>query len=279
MDPLLSALVEAGVLPLAEAERLTRQLDPEQARLYSERTLIQAFANGLSRQQRRMLDLLDASEGQPDPRQLELFWDGENDLLWASVGDEMRSVALERAVTASIGNFADPDMWQMVNEEVLAYTNDYYTNADLDAEGSIPNLNITARTQFAQAFTEWQRGDFATMGYADGLPQLIRALEPTFGSTRAELVGITETTRIFSLAEQAAANANPFVEYIVYMTAVDEIVCPICVPGNNLAVPKGESTFSDGRGFPPRHPRCRCGITSVTGPVYRALLEEGAIRA
>ena len=63
---------------------------------------------------------------------------------------------------------------------------DYYTNLDVELVGSIPNLNATGRTEFARAFLDWQRGELETAGYADGLPQLIRAIEPTFGQVRAE---------------------------------------------------------------------------------------------
>ena len=40
--------------------------------------------------------------------------------------------------------------------------------------------------------------------------------------------------------------------------------CPICLPAQNLTTPKNATTFPDGGGFPPRHPRCRCSMTAET---------------
>jgi len=144
---------------------------------------------------------------------------------------------------------------------VIDWVQDYYTNAD--AVGSFGQLNLTARTQFANAFTDWQRGELDAAGFADGLPQLIRALEPTFGAQRARTIGVTETTRVYSMATKAAGEANPLITGYIWQTAADEIVCPICAPLNRVFVPKGQS-FPGGIAEPPAHVNCRCGITEAT---------------
>lgn len=278
MNPLLSALIEAGILTQADAERIERQLDPDAARTYAEGLLTQAFHNGLTAQQRRILDLTDSTNGRPTNRQLDNLWQNEDELLWASVGDDIANIALERGVSASIGA-ADADTWRLVNEEVLAWADEYYMGADAATYGSIPNLNLTSRTQFTQAFRDWQRGELETVGYNEGLPTLIRALEPTFGRTRAERIAVTENTRIFAQSEIFAGNANPFIDGWLYETAMDERVTPICQSGQGTIMLKGESVFSDGHGPPPRHVRCRSGITQLTGPALAALREEGFINA
>jgi hypothetical protein len=278
MTPLLSALVDAGVLPLADAERIDRSLDPNAARLHAEQLLTDAFLRGLTAQQRRILAVVQEAQGFPTPPTLARLWAQEDELLWASVDDELRAVATEQGVTASIGA-SDPDMWLMVNEEVINAIDTWYTSDSVEAFGSIPNLNSHARSVVADALANWQLGDRAPGNFADGLPQLINELIPAFGVERARVIATTEATRIFSIAEQAAARANPFVEYLMYQTGEDEITCPVCLPANNTVTPKSSSTFPDGRGFPPRHPNCRCSVTSLTGPAYEALLEQGLIEA
>ena len=140
--------------------------------------------------------------------------------------------------------------------------NDYYTNADVAMVGSIPNLNLTARSQFANAFLDWQRGELETAGYANGLPQLVRALEPVFGAQRAQIIGVTEVTRVFSEATQAQAMSDEFVTHLMWQTGNDEIVCDVCGPLNGQTVRKGD-TFEGGM-MPPAHPNCRCWLSEET---------------
>jgi len=277
VNPLLLALVEAGVISVADAERIDRQLSPDAARDYAEGLITQSFARGLNAQQRRILDVLNDTEGNPTPRQLSRLWQGEDDLLWASVGEDLRSIAIDRAVSASVA-LGDDSLWQLVNEEVLSWVDDYYVNSDAGNFGSIPNLNETSKNAFAQAFRDWQRGELATAGYRDGLPELIRALEPTFGAVRVEAIAVTEYTRIASQAELAAGNANPDIEGWIYSTANDSRVTELCRSGEGAIMLKGEDTFSDGKGPPPRHVRCRSGISQISGPALEALRRDGLVR-
>lgn len=273
---MLSALVEAGLLPLADAERIDRQLDPAAARIHAEQVLTDAFARGLTAQQRRLLAAITDAQGNPTPPTLARLWAQEDELLWASVGEEITAIAVEQGVTASIGA-VNADTWMLVNEEVVNAIDTWYTNESVEAFGSIPNLNDHSRAVFAEAFADWQLGDRTPGNFAEGLPQLINELAPIWGAERAKIVGITETTRIFSIAEQAAARANPLIEYLMYLTGEDEITCPVCLPANNTVTEKTNSTFPDGRGFPPRHPRCRCSLTALSEPAYQALLEQGLV--
>ena len=273
MDPLLSALVAAGLLTQADAERMARQMDPAAARAYAEQVLTAAFQRGLTAQQRRVLNLLDRTDGVPTDAELDRLWQGETALMWASVRDNLIAVALERAISARVAMGANT--WNLVNEQVTAWADDYYLDADGTTYGSIPNLNLTSRTQFVQAFTEWQNGDLERAGYVEGLPQLIRALTPTFGPSRAAAISITETTRIFSFAEMAAGDANPEIYGYLYRTANDERVTDLCRSGDGLVMRKGAGTFPDGLGAPPRHVRCRSTITAITEAAYRILQREG----
>jgi len=284
MNPLLTALVAAGLLTQAEADAIARNLDPQQARAYAENVLGQAFQNGLSAQQRRILGVVDSAEGNPTQAELNRFWAGEDELLWQSVRGSILDIASERATVATIQAGA-VDAWKQVNEAVLNYTDDYYTNADIEAVGSIPNLNITSRTRFASAFQDWQRGELdiqgrtATGELRQGLDALITALEPTFGVSRAQTIGVTETSRIFADSERQAAIANPFVTHLLWLTSQDELVCPICGPLANTVVGKEQDGFQIqvGFGFPPAHVNCRCSITQLTGPALDALRDDGTV--
>lgn len=276
MLPALSALVEAGLLPLAEAEQIDRSLDPVAARAHAEQLLTDAFARGLTAQQRRLLNVLDSSQGQPTPANLARLWAQEDELLWLGVREDIIDVASEHGVRASI-NAADPNTWQLVNEEVVNFVDGYYVNPAAGNFGSIPNLNQTSKEEFSRVFQMWQLGDRTPGNYAQGLPQLINELQPIFGLQRARVIAATETSRVFAESERFAAARNPFIEYFQYLASADEKVCPICLPADNTVIPKDSNTFPDGRGFPPRHPNCRCSITQLSGPALQALREEGLI--
>jgi len=280
MNPLLSALVQAGLMTPADAARLNRQINTTAAREYAEDEMLRAFQGGLASQRDRLVDAVRGTDGLLSIAQQNRLWQGENARLWASVRETVLDVASERAVlaTASAG---DVSMWNLVNEQVIEYADTYYLSDAADDVGSIPNLNQTSRTRFTRAFVDWQRGELETAGFADGLPQLIRSLESVFGAARAEAIGVTETARVFAQAEIAAARANKFVTSLMWESSVDERVCPICGPRHGTVVGKetdGFRTTTDSViGYPPAHVRCRCRVVSLTDPALAALREQGFI--
>lgn len=271
MNPLLSALVAAGLFDADDAARIDRQIDDNTAREHAEQQMLSTFQVGLSGQRDRLVDAVRATDGLFPLSQQNRLWAGENDLLWTSVRETLLDVASERAVIVGM-NSIGPEMWNLVNEAVIEFVETYYIDADGLSYGSIPNLNLTSRTAFERIFVEWQRGELVTAGLADGLPQLIRALEPTFGAARAEAIGITETTRVHAQAIVQAARANPFVTELRWLTSNDEMVCPICGPLNGQTTPKN-GEFS-GVGYPPAHVRCRCRITEETAATVNVPNQE-----
>lgn len=261
MPPLLLAAVQAGIISQADAEQVARSLDADYARQWTEAALEQAFGGALSGQQRRLLELLRATDYNPTAAALDAFWDKEATLFWGHVQPLILDTATERATIGAVA--AGLDTWDFINQSVIDWAEDYYINADLMLPGSIPQLNLTARTRFQTAFVRWQRGELGELGER-GLPDLIEAITPTFGPERAERIAITETTRLFVESQRFVEESNPDTVYWRYLTAQDEIVCPICSPANGLLAKKGATTFPDGGTFPPRHPRCRCGVTAET---------------
>lgn len=258
---LLNALLAAGLIDKETVDVLMRNNDPNEAVLWADTLLTQRTQGALSAQQGRLLDLVESSGLNPPPASLQAFWVREDELLWDALRPTLLQIAGERAAfeivrSGQVGTF------NLINQQVLDWVDDYYLDADGKAFGSIPNLNLTARTQFAQVFRDWQTGDLG--GKPEGLPQLIDALTGTFGPVRAEAIAVTETTRISVESLKTVEANNVFTVGFRYSTARDSRVSEICRPAEGLVIQKGESVFPDGRGFPPRHPRCRSGVQPVT---------------
>ena len=270
MNELLAALVQLGVIDNATAQRINRNLDPEQAQAWAEGRLYDEFAAALDGQRARLLRLVDATNGRPTQAQLDAFWRAEDDAFFANVQRGLYEVAQERAITSIVSTGAF-DMWDVVNQRVIDWVNDYYTNIDAEIVGSIPNLNATGRTEFARAFIDWQRGELETAGYADGLPQLIRAIEPTFGQVRASRVAVTETTRIFYEATYQAAQANPYTTHLRWYSAADDRVCVLCGPNHLVAIPKAQRVWPNGASIP-AHVNCRCFAIEETALTMQTAL-------
>lgn len=224
MNPLLFALVNSGIVDRSTADLVDRQTNPLEAQLYAEQVLQQAMRSGLLAQQIRYIDLVNAAQGKPSEEQLALFWQDENEALFRDIEGALVQVASDRAVQIGIAMGGD-EMWAVVNEQVIDWVGDYYQSFDPSFVGSVPNLNVTARTIVGQATNEWQRGELEGAGEADGLPQLIRALEPAFGAQRADRISVTEVTRIFSEATIAAGQANPLITRYRWYSAADDRVC------------------------------------------------------
>lgn len=261
MDELLNGLLAAGVIDPDTAEIIRRQSDPDAARAWAEERLLTATQSSLAAQQERALTLLRANDYAPTDDQQAAFWSDEDERLGASLLPAIREVAAERAAVAAVRSGLPANVFSLINQDVLDWVDDYYTNADGDenAFGSLPSLNLTARTRFALYFSEWQTGELG--GRPDGLPQLINALTPVFGPVRAESIAVTETTRIFVQSQRLVEARNPRTVAFRWLTAADERVCPICGPRHGQ-VRRKEQGY-EGADIP-AHTRCRCDETPET---------------
>jgi hypothetical protein len=279
MDPLLQALVTAGIIDADLANQVNRQSDPDAARAWAEELLFVAAQSDLSAQQQRLLSLLASTAYQPTETQLGAFWREEEGRFGRALLPALREVASEQAavrstaVARATGRDAD-QTFALINRQVLAWVDDYYINADGDPArlGSLPNLTLTARTRFAQAFQEWQRGELE-VGRPVGLPQLIDALTPAFGAVRAEAIAVTETTRLFTETLIIAEHENEHTVAYRWNTAADELVCPRCSPRSNRVYTKKE-VESGAVERPPIHTRDRCGLTPETEETLRLSKER-----
>ena len=269
MNPLLAALVAAGVIDQATAERLNRQMDSAAARAWAEATLERANVGALAGQQERLIDLLRNSGFDPSDAQWRQFWHDEDARLWADLSDSYRNVASERAAARAIITAQDWSTWDLLNKDVDEWVNAYYTAPGLLDVGSVPNLNTTAREQVADAFIRWTRGGRDLAPGADGgLPVLIQQLEPTFGPMRARRIAVTETTRIFVEGNRSVNDANEVIVGYQVLTAADERVCPTCGPLHGVFRDKASRTFQHPTmgaiAGPPFHVNCRCDEIEAT---------------
>lgn len=279
MNPeLINALLATGLIDPATAEIIRRQLDPEAARVWAETTLTQATQAGLQNQQNRIVDLIVNENGNLNQSALDRLWTSEDDRLWAIMRPAILDVVSERAAIAgaeqlitALANNTN-NTFDLINQGVLNWAEDYYIDPDGLTYGSIPNLNLAGRTAFERAFVAWQTGELE-IGDPIGLQQLIDALQDPFGVERARRIAVTETTRIFTETTKQAGLANPFTTAFRLLTSADERVCPICGPLHGVVIAK----FSDGfthptlpvTGWPPFHPLCRCDIVEETAASLR----------
>lgn len=278
MNPLLRALVAAGLLDQATAERMSRALSPAEAQAYAEQRMAALWSGGLQGQLSRLLEVIRTNEYNFPPQVVESFWRREDRVLYESVIPGLRDVAQDAAITAAVRG-GGWEMWSAVNERVIEWVEDYYVSLDAAAVGSIPNLDDTARTIVGNAFNAWQRGELEAATNEEGLPRLIAALEPAFGPERAARIAATETTRIMSMSERAAGDADPHTVAYRFLSSADEKVCPFCGPLHGRLVAKGDDGgFVHpvlGRiGFPPIHPSCRCSIAAESSET--AAIDIGA---
>ena len=93
-----------------------------------------------------------------------------------------------------------------------------------------------------------------------------------FDAIRAQMVAITEITRMYARSAQLAgeqlAKDFPGVRVIkTWHTNADDRVCKICKPLDGVSV-KIKQSFKGGLGgkylHPPGHPRCRCWMSVRT---------------
>ena len=274
MNPeLLNALLATGLIDPATAEIIRRQLDPEAARVWAETTLAQATQAGLQSQQNRIVDLIVDTNGNPNQSALDRLRSSEVQRLWAIMRPAILDVASERAAIAgaeqlitALANNTN-NTFDLINQGVLNWAEDYYIDPDGLTYGSIPNLNLAGRTAFERAFVAWQTGELE-IGDPIGLQQLIDALQEPFGVERARRIAVTETTRIFTETTKQAGLANPFTTSFRLLTSADERVCPICGPLHGVVIAKFSAGFTHPTlpvtGWPPFHPLCRCDIVEET---------------
>ena len=181
----------------------------------------------------------------------EQFWDAFEAEAKAVLGPAATTGAnAAAAVNAEIGVAVD---FALVNAQVLDFSETFTTNWWQQLQGS------TERS-LRRAITTWQESGLGSQGF----PDLVKALEPTFGKDRARLIAVNETTRVFDEGNRLAHNsAGILIEE--WQTVEDAHVESICIPLNGQRFPTNEGP----RPVVSTHLGCRCARLPVgdTGQV------------
>ncbi len=231
--------------------------DPE--RLALEATMENQMARVLATYFRKARGIM----GIPKPKVLErvMPWAAKavpGDILDdAEYWDEFRIAATnvmqplaERGAKEAVGVNVDIGLsinLDLVNQEVLDFSG-RYTTAWWD------EIDRSTRKSLRSAITTWQESGLGNQG----LPDLTRALEPTFGRARAERIAVTEVTQIFDEGNRLAHNAAG-IETEEWQTVEDSKVEEICRPLNGQRFP----TNSGPRPVKNTHIGCRCARLPV----------------
>jgi len=182
-----------------------------------------------------------------DPRQMQ-FWNDEQNELWNDL-DEMIILSLTEGVNDAAEQLP-PEYrvlidWDLINQKVLAYAREYrYT--------LIKDITDTTREQTQQAITDW-------MQEGSPLDSLTARMDLIYNNpVRAEMIAVTEVTRLFAEGNRQAWESTGFVNEMVWQTSEDDRVCPICSPlaGTHVGI-------GDKDAIPPAHIRCRCWLKPI----------------
>lgn len=129
-----------------------------------------------------------------------------------------------------------------------------------------------------------------TLGQQQNLPddEILRNLRIVFESAlfeRAKTITDTELNRMSNWASQKAYEDSGVVDFKIWYTALDERVCPYCMPLHGKKIPTGENFFDLGDEFlgdaktplnldfidvpaPPLHTSCRCTLLPAHSDLF-----------
>ncbi len=122
-------------------------------------------------------------------------------------------------------------------------------------------LNVPLDEQIAEVNARRWEAKFLPVLAAEIAGTTDPMLDGAFSAARADMIGVTETTRAVTAAEMAlvAYLATVPIEdgggamRATWVTMEDERVCPVCGPLHDAGIDVIGQT-------PPAHPRCRCEI-------------------
>ncbi len=155
--------------------------------------------------------------------------------------------------------------WDYFNQEAISFLNEYGLSIARD-------ISETTERQAINVIENWIRS-------GEKFDNLSKALEPIFLSkNRAEMIGTTEVTRIFAEGNIISWKATGLVSGKRWMTAFDELVCPICEPlhmqiaeldveGFTTDISVSGELQSIGLYAPPAHVRCILPGNKVMAPI------------
>lgn len=133
-------------------------------------------------------------------------------VMTGAMAPNVRNIYLGAGIfNQSIGLAVEMDA---MNLSVFEFTRNYTTEW-------LAELERVTSEGLRQAILTWQESGLGKQG----LPDLVRSIEPLFGEARAKRIAQTETTRVFDLGNKAA-HESAGIEYEIWQTANDDRVRP-----------------------------------------------------
>lgn len=114
----------------------------------------------------------------------------------------------------------------------------------------VRSVTETSQRALQEAFGQW-------IASGEPLPALIAQIEPLFGPVRAEMIAVTEITRVYA-ESNIIGWREVGVDGMRFQTAVDDVVCEKCAPFHGQ-----EYELGDVEHTPPIHVRCRCYLQPI----------------
>jgi len=179
------------------------------------------------------------------------FWEKEAEMLYRILFPDFTRMAKQAAKNGAemLPNAVEGGIsWALVNEAAISWASQYTAVV-------VSQITTTSMVAFSSAFEPWYRS-------GQPLSELVDTLKPYYGPVRAEMVAVTEVTRAFAEGNILSWKQSGVVDGIRWMTAQDELVCPICAP---LANREGTLDAGVDNTIPPAHVRCRCYLQPVVG--------------
>ena len=185
------------------------------------------------------------------------FWEEESRRLVAVLLPHITALAMEgiQNGAAKVGITINYAIYSLLAEQ---WAREY-------TDQLLKNVRTTNEAVVGDILANWIAMPGRTIG------DLRAALEPWFGTKRADVIAITEATRALASGELMAFQ-RAGVEEIRWGTNHDELVCPLCGPLHGQVRKIGEpfgyfkwrkNAAPEPVFVPPYHPNCRCGISPV----------------
>jgi SPP1 gp7 family putative phage head morphogenesis protein len=140
--------------------------------------------------------------------------------------------------------------WTLANDEVSRWARRY-------SSALVKNINDVTLTKLRDGLADWAMA-------RETYPDLVKRFDAILNDARrADLVASTEATRAYAEGNRAiwrkAETEYGIAVQRMWLTAEDELVCPICGGLNGQVVGLDEPFTLDGAEYDfPAHPRCRC---------------------
>lgn len=147
------------------------------------------------------------------------FWRNEESELWRSL-EGLTMIALLQGMETAVNQLPPPLQalvdWDFTNRAAIQFLERFRLS-------TVTGITETTRQQTVEAIRQWMQS-------GDELPSLITKLTPIFGAKRAEMIAVTEVTRVFAEGNMILWEGTRVVSGKRWQTANDEMVCPFCQP-------------------------------------------------